>query len=323
MSEAEHQAETSIEGLEYAISGGWTVAVWHLVRGLRKHGCGEYVCRLEPLVQAVPASGAPHAAEVAALVDVREELAFLYNTMPAQVAPQPRKELSDLRRRAARFVQYRLRQLASNSEAVNRATSDVAALLSQWRADDGPRVNHIRRTKLVWEISYGTEHEKFPAKDFTILPALAALLGRPAHPHEFETLVDPQTAQVLAASRTKSDRLDRQAVAEIKAKYDELQQDAAKETNPAIKQEIEAEKAQLLAELKAASGPGGRKRKLGRTPRDQAWDAMTKALRRLPDRLREAGMPELAAHLSQYIKVDRPQITYLPPESTLRWVVET
>ncbi len=308
------------EGLEYAFSGGWSTPVGSLVRWLRANSCSEYAYRLEREAQSVSSTSAP-GDEQGALAAIREELALLYNTPPAQLTPQQHKELNRLRHEAAGFVQYRLRQLADRHESEARAARNLgagaAALLASIPA------NSIQRDGDAWKIRYGAEHGTFAVKDYSVIETLAVLLARPRHQHSLDDLVDPDTARLLAASRGKDDRLDAEGLTSLKARYVELQRDIATESDPEAKGHLQEEYGQLAAELKAAVGPGGRRRKVGYSEEDQAWDARTKALRRLWPRLRKAGLPKLANHLEQTIRIDRPHITYLPTEGAAAWTMET
>ncbi len=322
----------SVEGMECALSGGWLTPVWSLVRWLHANSCSEYASRLERETRSVSIDS-PSGVEQAGLVAVREELAVLLNSRPEHLTPQQYEQLSGLRRRATEAVQHRLSELADNADARVAATTSVAALLEQWDAGGHPSAatppvaeasaNHIRQGELVWEVRYGAECQTFPVKDFGALPTLALILARPRYQHHFKNLVDPETARLLAATRGKDDQLDAEALARLEHRYHELQRDIAEEEDAAEKERLRAELAPIAAEIRAAVRPDGRRRKLGHSEEDQAWDALTKGLRRLRDRLHEAKMPELAAHLKAAISISRPHITYLPPDGTPPWVIET
>ncbi len=148
------------------------------------------------------------------------------------------------------------------------------------------------------------------------------LVTRPQQPLALDELVDSETARLIKEPESGA-VLDQPAIADLQRRYAELNRDESKyEDDPLVRAENEKERAIIAAELKKAIGPGGRRRKLGRTPADQAWDALTKSLRRLWPRLRNANMPGLAAHLENTIAIDRPHVTYRPPGDTPPWIVE-
>jgi hypothetical protein len=119
-----------LQGLEYATKGGWLPAVSNLIRWLRVAGCFEYVHLLEREVQSLPRGGqGPEAAaeEFAALTAILDSLAYLHNEPPRNLATDQVKELVKLRRAATRFVRYRLRQLAGDRQARERAERNMPA----------------------------------------------------------------------------------------------------------------------------------------------------------------------------------------------------
>jgi hypothetical protein len=96
------------------------------------------------------------------------------------------------------------------------------------------------------------------------------------------------------------------------------------ESDPLVQQENEKEFMGIAAELKKQVGPKRLKRKLGTTPTTQAWDALTKGLRRLWDQKepRLTGMPDLATHLRGAVEFTFPIVTYHLPETSRSWEVE-
>jgi hypothetical protein len=185
-----------------------------------------------------------------------------------------------------------------------------------------------------WVIRWGEEYGIFPAKDYRALDLVAKLVAGPNRPMELNDLVDADTRTVLKRPEARADVLNNPAVAGLRKRYKELQQDRAQlqrglvagsDAGPESElrcREIDEELASLAAEVKKAIGPGNRKRKLGRTRADRAWDALTKSLRRLWPRLRAAGMPKLATHLETGIDIDQPSLAYRPPPDTPAWHVE-
>jgi hypothetical protein len=139
MSDTAHDAPTAVvsssplEGLEYATEGGWPAPFWDLIRWLRANGCSEYAYRLEQLADYAyrlewESPSSPRLA--ATLNDMRNALAPLINNPPSHLRPELHKELKRLRHAAARFVQYRLRQLAGSREGYERAVRGLAARLA-------------------------------------------------------------------------------------------------------------------------------------------------------------------------------------------------
>jgi hypothetical protein len=134
---ASHRPQHEIEGLEYALEGGWLDAVSNLSRWLRAAGCFEYVHRLEREVQSISPSSRPPAERVA-LRAIRDALARLYNDPPQHLTPEQYRELSALRRQATRFVQYRLRHLPSAQASTEQAARNVAARLAALATAETP-----------------------------------------------------------------------------------------------------------------------------------------------------------------------------------------
>jgi hypothetical protein len=76
-------------------------------------------------------------AETAALTDIRAILADLHNAPLRHLTQEQLAQLRHLRRRAARFVQYRLRQLPSDQERAGRAARSAQARLDDFAAAPG------------------------------------------------------------------------------------------------------------------------------------------------------------------------------------------
>jgi hypothetical protein len=308
-------SESIYEGNEYVTEGGWFPQVSSLIRWLEAAGCCEYVS--VDIKQVANLSHFPTSeVEIAALNKAHNFLAYVYNNPPTGLSPEKLEELTVFRRKAARFVQYRLRQLASNQEAADRAARNVESRLRSMVSG-----NAIRRDGASWVLSYGAEHGIFPVKDFGSLEIVAKLVLRPNEPMELEELVNIETRTHLNSPQAQApDVLDPQAYADLKRRYDELQRDPGDHESPVEEKERAEEVGRIASELKKLTRYGGRPRKLGRTAKDKAWEAITKDLRRLWSRFRSEGqMPGLAKHLEDFIRIDRPHITYNPPPGTLLW----
>jgi hypothetical protein len=191
----------------------------------------------------------------------------------------------------------------------------------------------MRHDGASWVIRWGEEHGTFPVKDFGALDTVAKLVTVPNRPVELKDLVAADARSLLERPESAAEVLDNPTVAQARARYVELMRErdqvqhellAGTGADPANEQrcrEIDEELADIAAELKKAMGPGNGKRKLGRTPTDKAWDALTKRLSRLWSRLREAHMPNLASHLESAIHIDRPVLIYRPAADTPPWHV--
>jgi len=229
-------------------------------------------------------------------------------------------ELTEDERRVIREAEADLLCLATALEARQDEEGDEPHTVP---ADAPTAPNVIRRLGADWEIRFGAELGCFPVKDFGGIESLTKLVTRPQQPVPLADLVDSETRPLVEQAGSLADVLDNSAIAELKRQYEELERGKSAAEDPLVRAENEAERMAICAELKKTIGPMGRKRKLGSTAADQAWDALAKKLRRLCPRLRAAGMPELAAHMEKAIDIDRPHITYRPPANAAPWRVET
>ncbi|HZR55209.1 MAG TPA: hypothetical protein VFB06_37695 [Streptosporangiaceae bacterium] len=124
-----------LEGIEYATAGGWTAALWDLTRWLRANGCADRAYELEQQAQAVPPGAGPQA-ERATLRAVFGLLPRLHNDLPRHLTQGQHEQLAQMRRAAARFVQFRLRQLEGEGTAFEQAVADVRARLDAIASGD-------------------------------------------------------------------------------------------------------------------------------------------------------------------------------------------
>jgi hypothetical protein len=201
------------------------------------------------------------------------------------------------------------------------ADSPEAGALPATQGGDAPAGrNSLRRKGASWEIIFGSEGGSFPVNDYKAIATLAKLLPKPNHQHALTDLVDADTRRLLEIPQAQDVTMDNPAIANLKRQYDELQQSPVPE-NPLEEQEHHEQVARLAEALKKVVGPGGRRRNLGRSNRDRAWEALTQDLRRLWPRLEGAGMPRLAAHLKAAILPDKPHITYQLPADAVPWDV--
>jgi hypothetical protein len=178
--------------------------------------------------------------------------------------------------------------------------------------------NSMRLSGANWEAQYGDEKGTYPAKDYSSLAIVAKLL---ACPHQSFSLSELSAGgELLGLPEATDVLLDDPAIKDLKRRYDEEMQTPVP-NDPLAKKERRDRLAQIAAELKKAMSPKGRRRKLGRTNADKAWDALTKNLRRLWPRLAETRMPGLAAHLERFVQFDKPLITYHPSAGTPPFVI--
>jgi hypothetical protein len=177
----------------------------------------------------------------------------------------------------------------------------------------------IRSDGAAWQVWYGQESGTYPQADYSALAVVAKLVANPNKSFSrAELRAEPDN--LPREQVTLDDILDHDALTDLQRGIDELRRDMEKETDPLVQQENEDNLEKLLAEVRKATRPGGRKRKLGTIAAQRAWDTLTKALRRLWKRLRETGMPELADHLENAVRIDHPHITYsLPAGTPLHW----
>ena len=175
----------------------------------------------------------------------------------------------------------------------------------------------------MWEVSYGTERGNYPVKQYSSIGDLAKLVAHPRQPVHLRDLVDAGTRALLDSEdgKARGTVLDNPAVSDIRRRLRSIDDNS---TDPLVRKEAEEDRAQLDAELKKLVGLGGRKRKLGATVAEQAWDALTKGLRRLwrQTEPRLTDMPELATHLRNAVLFKFPTITYHLPETSPSWNVE-
>ncbi len=161
--------------------------------------------------------------------------------------------------------------------------------------DGGPE---FRREGAVWRLGYGGRVVHLP--DAKGLRDLHLLLGRPGSDVAAVELLDPAAGpELVAARRMGGDPvLDDEAKVRYRRRLDQLDADidrAAVRGDDRRVADLDAERAALLAELRAAAGLAGRGRRLG----DEAERARKTVTARIRDTLRrlDERHPDLAAHL--------------------------
>ncbi|GIH94184.1 AAA family ATPase [Planobispora siamensis] len=158
--------------------------------------------------------------------------------------------------------------------------------------------NEFRRDGAVWSLAFGGRRVHVP--DAKGLRDLHALLSMPGVDVPAVRLLDPEGGEVVVAARRMGGDLvlDDEARARYRrrlALLDEEIDRAAELGDDRRAVEYDREREALLNELRAATGLGGRGRRLG----DEAERARKAVTARIRDTLRKLGPlhPELAAHL--------------------------
>ncbi|PZG00844.1 ATP-binding protein [Micromonospora deserti] len=200
-------------------------------------------------------------------------------------------------------------RLAGATPAANGAepAADVRAEGYEFRRD-GP----------VWRLAYAGTAAHLP--DAKGLHDLHLLLSRPGVDVPAVELLDPAAGpQLVAARRMGGDPvLDDEAKARYRRHLERLDDEIDRAAQRADERKVaalDAERAALLAELRAAAGLAGRTRRLG----DEAERARKAVTARIRDVLRKLDdrHPALAAHLRDAVSTGS-TCRYLPPEPP-RW----
>lgn len=176
-----------------------------------------------------------------------------------------------------------------------------------------PISNVFRKDGDLWTVSY--EHEVAYVGEVRGLLDLARLLGKPR---------EEVHCAVLAGQPSDTGRgvdvLDEQARRSYRERLREIENELAEaeSANDAGRAEqLEEEKEQLLAEMRKATGLGGRSRKMGDTA-ERARTAVTWRIRHAIKKL-ESAHPALARHLGHSIKTG--VFCSYAPEKETRWFV--
>jgi tetratricopeptide (TPR) repeat protein len=155
----------------------------------------------------------------------------------------------------------------------------------------------------VWTLGFGGRTISF--QDAKGLHDLRLLLRQPGSAVSVERLIDPDNGSVSRSRRVGSDpTLDEQARTAYRVRLEELEgaiQTALHEHNDEQAGALDRERDALIRELKAATGLGRRRRRLG----DEAERARKTVSARIRDTLRrlETSHPELAGHLRRSLSM--------------------
>jgi TolB-like protein/tetratricopeptide (TPR) repeat protein len=176
-----------------------------------------------------------------------------------------------------------------------------------------PISNIFRKDGELWTVSF--DHEVAYVGEVRGLHDLARLLSNPAEEIHCVSLA----GQVADAGRG-TEVLDDQARRAYRARLRELEAEIAeaeRQNDPGRVEQLEEEKEQLLAEMRKATGLGGRSRKIGDTT-ERARSAVTWRIRHAIKKL-EPVHPRLARHLGNSIKTG--VFCSYTPERDTQWFV--
>ena len=200
--------------------------------------------------------------------------------------------------------------------ATDQATACGATALARRAAERfrarRPAAAGFRRDGDVWELSFGDRTVRLP--DARGLADIAALLAAPGRPLKAADLAAASGARALArrVGLGADLVLDEQARREYRSRLDELArevEEAERDGDLERGSRALAERQELLDHLAAATGMGGRRRRLG-SESERARKAVTA---RVHDSLRriELAHPDLGRHLRESIRTGG-SCAYLP-----------
>ncbi|WP_169982862.1 AAA family ATPase [Microbispora sp. H10836] len=181
-----------------------------------------------------------------------------------------------------------------------------------------PKAAEFRRDGAVWALGFGGHTVHLP--DAKGLRDLHSLLSHPGADLPAVRLLDPEGGELVVAARAMGGDavLDEEAKARYRrrlALLDEEIDRAAERGDDGRAAEFDRERAALLAELRSASGLGGRDRRLG----DEAERARKAVTARIRDVLRKLDPlhPAMAAHLRAAVSTGA--TCRYQPEHDLTW----
>jgi tetratricopeptide (TPR) repeat protein len=193
--------------------------------------------------------------------------------------------------------------------ALTAGHTDPASL-----APADPAVAELRRDGELWRIRHRSNTAHLP--DIKGLADLAVLLARPG--------TDVHVLELAAAAATEhpgGDLLDPTARAAYRRRLTEIDEDlegARDDHDLGRAQQLDVQRSALLAELRRASGLGGRPRSLGSSTTERARKAVTARVRDAIRRVRLVH-PELGAHLDRSVRTGT-HCCYQPVEP-LTWAL--
>jgi hypothetical protein len=169
----------------------------------------------------------------------------------------------------------------------------------------------LRLVGEVWRIRYRGEEGDYPAKGNQCLAWLAKLLTAPKRSLTIAELRgDPENKLAADAMLGAERETDWEGIAAIKLRIQEIE-DISDATGGS--ETLQEEKAHLLGRLVGGPQAKNLNSQLRRDHRNIATQ-----LRNFRCKL-EANMPQLAAHLKAFLKLDFPGFAYYPPEPRPNW----
>ncbi|MFC7658070.1 hypothetical protein ACFQV8_19040 [Pseudonocardia benzenivorans] len=209
--------------------------------------------------------------------------------------------------RTAAATEHFTNAIAQHDRLGTAAWAELSATaLEQLRPAEPPR-DAFRLVDSVWRLAFDGREAHLP--DSKGLGDIATLLAVPGRPVHVFTLLGRE------APATGADPvLDRRAVADYRRRLAELDAEIA-ESDGDSAERASAEREALIAELRAATGLGGRARRLG----DETERARKTVTARIRDALRriERVHPELASHLREGVHTGT-TCSYAP-DTPRRW----
>jgi hypothetical protein len=192
-------------------------------------------------------------------------------------------------------------------------------------------VNLFQRDGEVWRVRYEEDQEPktFQDRKDSALRHLTRLMAAPRRKHGVEAFFPPPPGGSPLPSYGRDADSDETAMRAYEAKLwqlakeiKEAEHDQDAHTAGRLREEFKALTNHVNSE-KPARKIGRRKQSGAKSPREKAGHALNTALRRLYERFREAGLPNLAGHLDRYIRHEGGEWWYEPPPETSLWHVIT
>jgi hypothetical protein len=304
-----------------AASGGWhhegsylrSVLVAHLAEAATALGDTE-LCRallddIEPLVGSCGVNGA--------VVAFAGPFAHTAGLLASQLGAHDDAEVMlrrsiDTARRLGAAVWVRQGEAALRANSCARRGGDDLA------GDPDLHEASLTRDGKVWTIVFRSERGSVPhVKGLADIAALVRKRGR-----EVPALALTGAQTVTVAS--SDELIDLDALAAYRRRLDQLGVEldqAADDADIGRAQRLGEEREQLLAEIRRATGLGGRLRTTANLPAERARKAVSARIRDAIRRL-DAVAPELAAHLDRSIQTGL-RCSYAPvgDDATIRWIV--
>ena len=259
---------------------------------------------------------APHAAEAAVVgtAIVFRGVVDHHLGVLAAVLGRPEEARGHLERAVAANERLGARPwaLRSRSELERLAGDGPAA-----PGEPGAAPGVFRRDGALWTLGYGGRTVRMrDAKGLRDLAALLAAPGRPVHAADLVAASAALEAAAPALRMGADEVLDDRARSEIRARLLDLEaevEEAGRWHDPERAARAALERDALVAELAAATGLGGRARRLGDQP-ERARKTVTARIRDVLDRI-ERIHPALGAHLRASVTTGT-FCSYSPPAPT-------